>query len=101
MPTVKIKPGKDLQVKFRVPRSRIIEYEVTATRPVSTFILDDEGLKEFLDNRGDGITSYYGGFHRRYDHHQEIRLPFTGWGYLVVQNLDENSPVEVHYDIFG
>jgi hypothetical protein len=102
MPTVTIKPGKDVQIRFPVPKSRVIEYEVEAEYPVSTFIVDEEGLQQYRKNGSDSdITSYYGGFHRRYNHHQELRLPFTGWWYLVIENLEDHKSVAVHYEVSG
>jgi hypothetical protein len=101
MPTVTIKPGKDLQVKYPVPRSRIIEFEVEAERPVTTWVLDQEGLQQFANKRAHEVTSYFGGFARRYNHHQELRLPFTGWWYLVIENLDTSKSVAVHYEVSG
>lgn len=102
MPIATIKPGKDLRIKFPVPRGRVIEYEVEAEHPVSTWVLDEEGLQQFSRKRGDDtISSYYGGFHRRYNHRQELRLPFTGWWYLVIENLEGRKPVAVHYEVSG
>jgi hypothetical protein len=101
MPTVTIKPGKDLRVRFQVPRSRVIEYAVEAEHPVTTWVLDEEGLQQFSTRSLDEVTSYYGGFHKRYTHHQELRLPFTGWWYLVIENLDGHQSTAVHYEVFG
>jgi hypothetical protein len=100
MPLVAIKPGKYLQVKYPVPRNRWVEYEVEADRPVSTFILDETGLQEFM-KKGADVYSYYGGFHRRRNHHQELRLPFKGDWYLVIENEDDKEPVAVHYEVSG
>jgi hypothetical protein len=101
MPIATIKPGQDLKIRFPVPKSRVIEYEVEADRPVSTWVLDEEGLHQFSSKHSDDVTSYYGGFHRRYRHQQELRLPFSGWWYLVIDNLDDKNPVAVHYEVSG
>jgi hypothetical protein len=102
MPTVTIKPGEHLSIRYPVPRGRLIEYEVEAERPVTTYILDEEGLHQYLgESDAETVTSYYGGFHRRHNHRQELRLPFTGWWYLVIQNLDRKEPVAVHYEVSG
>lgn len=101
MPLVTIKPGKDLRIKFPVPKRKVIDYDVEAELPVSTFVLDEEGLRQYSNKRVDDITSYYGGFHKRYQHRQELRLPFSGWWYLVIENLDETRPVAVHYEVSG
>jgi hypothetical protein len=99
MPTALIKPKSYLSVRYRVPRSGLIEYKVEASRPVNTFVLDEEGLREFLGRGGD-VYSYYGGFARRYEHRQELRLPFSGWWYLVIDNPMSES-VAVHYEVSG
>lgn len=75
----------------------MIKYEVEANRPVDTYILDEQGLQEFYSKR-DYIESYYGGFSNRYNHTQELRLPFSGWGYLVIKNPHDAS-VAVHYEL--
>jgi len=98
MPTALIRPSSHLRVKYRVPPRRLVEYKVEASRPVSTFVVDEEGLREFL-GRG-GVYSYYGGFANRYEHQQELRLPFTGWWYLVIDNPHKES-VAVHYEVSG
>jgi hypothetical protein len=99
MPTALIEPGSYLRVRYSVPKRGLIEYSVEADRPVNTYILDEEGLKEFL-GKGEDITSYYGGFYNRYEHHQELRLPFRGWWYLVIDN-ENHDPVAVHYEVSG
>ena len=99
MPTSLIEPKGYLRIRYRVPPRGLIEYKVEADRPVSTYVLDEEGLEEFL-GRGKDITSYYGGFYNRYEHRQEIRLPFRGWWYLVIDNTSR-YPIAVHYEVSG
>jgi hypothetical protein len=99
MPTALIKPKSYLRVRYHVPHRRLIDYTVEADRPVDTYILDDEGLNEFL-GKGEDVYSYYGGFYNRYKHHQELRLPFQGWWYLVIDNQNR-EPVAVHYEVSG
>jgi len=101
MPVSTIKAGKDLIIKFRVPKSRIIEYVVEAERPVSTWVLDEEGLRQFSNKRVENVDSYYGGFHRRLNHQQELKLPFTGSWYLAIENLDDKNATAVHYEVSG
>jgi hypothetical protein len=97
MPTDVIKPHSHLKLRFSVPKNRVIEYEVEANRPVDTYILDEEGLREFY-SRKDYIESYYGGFSNRLKHQQELKLPFGGWAYLVIKNA-QNESVAVYYEI--
>ncbi len=98
MPTVTVQPDHHLQLRYRVPRSGVVEYHVEAERPVTTFVVDEEGLREFMDEGGE-VGSYYGGFARRYRHDEEVRFPFRrGWWYLVIVN-NESTPVAVHYEV--
>ena len=103
MPTQMIKPNGYLKVRYKVPRRGLIEYTVEADRPVDTFVLDQEGLLEFED-RAESVYSYYGGFARRREHHQELRLPpnvrAEGFWYLVINNRN-NESAAVHYEVLA
>lgn len=99
MATALLRPKSYLKVRYSVPRRGLVEYDVEANRPVDTFVLDEEGLNEFLGNKKT-IYSYYGGFSNRRLHHQELRLPFTGWWYLVIDN-PHKEPVALHYEVSG
>jgi len=99
MPMALIKPRGYLRIRYSVPRRGLIEYNVQADKPVSTYILDEQGLSEFL-GKGEDVYSYYGGFPRRREHRQELRLPFRGWWYLVIDS-DNKEPVAVHYEVSG
>jgi len=99
MPMALIKPRGYLRVRYSVPRRGLIEYYVQADKPVNTYILDEQGLSEFL-GKGEDVYSYYGGFHNRREHRQELRLPFRGWWYLVIDN-ENREPVAVHYEVSG
>jgi len=101
MQTALLKPDTHLRVRYPVPRNGWVEYTVEADGvPVTTWILDDDGLREFNSGRKD-ITSYYGGFTHRYKHHQEIRLPFRGWWYLIIENDSRSEPAAVSYEVSG
>lgn len=99
MPTTTLKPDTHLRIRYPTPRRGVVEYHVEADRPVTTFVLDEKGLREFY--KGGDVYSYYGGFYGRREHHQELRLPFRGWWYLVIENLSETEPVAVHYEVSG
>jgi hypothetical protein len=101
MPVTTLKPDSHIRIKYTVPRSGLIEYTVEAERPVDTYILDAEGLKEFYDAKADFIESYYGGFTNRKIHHQELRLPFRGSWYLLIKNANPTEPVAVRYEVEG
>jgi hypothetical protein len=100
MPLVRIKPNAHLRVRYPAPRRGLVEYDVEAEGPVDTFVLDEEGLVEF-NSRNPYVYSYYGGFPYRRSHHQELRLPFRGWWYLVINNPSKKEPVAVHYEVYG
>lgn len=99
MPVATIKPNTHLRIKYPVPRDGWIEYTVEADRPVTTFILDDEGLDEYYNKKSGDIYSYYGGFPYRRLHHQELKLPFRGSWYLLIINEDKREPIAVHYEV--
>lgn len=103
MATVLLKPHGYLKVRYDVPKTGRIEYWVEASRPVDTFVVDEQGLKEFLSKGGD-VLSYYGGFANRYEHHEELRLPLNvrvqGSWYLIIDN-SQNESVAVHYEVEG
>ncbi len=97
--TVLLNPDTHLRIRYPVPRNGLIEYTVEADgATVDTYVLDKEGLEEF--NKGGEISSCYGGFTHRYEHYQELRLPFRGWWYLLIVNRS-TQPVAVHYDVSG
>jgi hypothetical protein len=98
MPVALIKPNSHLKIKYPVPRGRRIEYEVESDKPVTTYVLDEEGLDQFYNGRAEYITSYYGGFSGRRKHYQQLKLPFKGDWYLVIKN-DQDKAVAVHYEV--
>jgi len=54
MPIDVIKPNSHLELKYRkVPRKGRIEFDVEASAPVTTFIVDDEGLREYKKRGSD------------------------------------------------
>jgi len=97
-----IKPNSHLKLRYSLPlRKRRVEYEVEANRPVTTFVLDDDGLEEY-NKRGSDVYSYYGGFSHRRVHREKVDFPpsFQGPWYLVIQNDSEKEPVAVRYEVF-
>jgi hypothetical protein len=102
MPLTAIKPNSHLKLRYPIDRRRRIEYEVEANLPVTTFILDEEGLQEY-NSRGSDVYSYYGGFSHRRVHREKVELPsdFDGPLYLIIQNDDEKQPVAVRYEVFA
>jgi hypothetical protein len=102
MPVAVIKPNSHLKVKYSVPKKRRIEYEVEASVPVTTFVLDEEGLQEY-NKKGSDVYSYYGGFPHRRVHKEKVDLPsdFDSSWYLVIQNDSTKDPVAVRYDVYS
>ena len=102
MPLTAIKPNSHLKLSYAVPRRRRIEYEVEANLPVTTFVLDDDGLKEY-NRKGKDIYSYYGGFSHRRVHRETVDLPsdIDGPLYLIIQNDNDKQPVAVRYEVFS
>lgn len=97
-----LQPDTHLKIRYPIPRDRWIKYTVEADgAPVTTWVLDEEGLKEF-NSGAEHIDSYYGGFPSRRFHQQEIRLPFRqGYWYLIIENEDSKRPSAVTYDVSG
>jgi hypothetical protein len=98
MPTKIIRSNSHIKIRFKIPRGGLVRFDVEASSPVDTYVLDDEGLWEFYHK--EWIESYFGGFNNRYEHHQEIKLPFRGWAYLVIKN-PRSSSVAVHFELSG
>jgi len=102
MPLAVIKPNNHLRLRYpTVSRKRRIEYEVEASLPVTTFVLDEEGLKEY-GKRGSDVYSYFGGYAYRRVHREKVNFPsdFEGPWYLIIQNDSEKEPVAVRYEVY-
>jgi len=99
MPTVEIGRNENLQIRYRVPKDRIVEFDVRADRPVKTYIMREGGIERF--ERGEPFR-YYGGFQDppKKLHHQELILPFDGHWYLLIMNPSKTNPVEVTYQVY-
>lgn len=91
----KLAPGEWLELLYRASRSSLIEFWVDATDPVTTYVLDDDGLADL--RAGAEELESYGGFTRRLKHHGDARVP-RGPFYLVIVN-ETNQIVDVDYDI--
>jgi hypothetical protein len=102
MPLAVIKANSHLTPRYSGPRKRRIEYEVEASHPVTTFVLDEEGLQEY-NRRGSDVYSYYGGFSHRRVHREKVDLPsdFDGPWFLIIQNDNAKEPVAVRYEVFA
>lgn len=99
MPTIKIGPDEYVEMEYKVPRHRLVEFEVEADLPVKTYVLGPKALRRFSE--GSSTFRYYGGFpDARRSQHQAVRLPFTGVWYLVIMNPDKQASVRVEYEVY-
>lgn len=96
MPT-KIVPGnRHLHLRYRVRRGTHFQFEVEASRSVTTYLVDAEGLADF--RAGEEFAVYAGQDDLRY-HDDEADIPFTGFVWLIILN-DHVQDVAVHYKVF-
>jgi hypothetical protein len=94
-----IGPNQNARIRYRVPSSRTIEFDVRADHSVRTYIMTKKTLEEF--DSGAKNFKYYGGFQDppRRHHRQELVLPFDGHWYLMIVNPSSRS-VEAKYEAF-
>jgi hypothetical protein len=99
MPTRIIRPGENVRLRFRVPNSRVVEYEIESDRPVKSYILRTKGLELF--DEGSERFKYYGGFpEARKKQRQELVLPFDeGHWWLLIVNPSKDHSAQVFYDV--
>jgi len=91
-----ISEGNHLRLTFSVPKRHRIQFNVDADYPVTTYILDDDGLGEF--HAGYEIPSY-GGFVNRKHHKQDLYLLFSGHWHLIIMNK-EPHPVKANFEVY-
>jgi hypothetical protein len=101
MPLDTIRPNSHLKLRYSAPPNRRVRFEVEANHPVTTWVLDEEGLREYNRGRGD-IESYYGGFPYRRIHEGKAVFPpdFQGPWYFIIENDSKGKTVAVRYEIF-
>lgn len=99
MPNVTIGPDEHVRLKYSVPKSRLVEFEINANLPVKSYVLGPTTLASF--SAGSETFEYYGGFaDPRKTQRQTVRLPFAGSWYLVIMNPSKRHSVEVDYEVF-
>ncbi len=98
MPSVTIGPDQHVRLKYSVPKSRLVEFDIDADRPVKSYVLGPKALARFSE--GSETFKYFGGFpDPRETQSQTVRLPFTGSWYLVIMNPDNRDSVVVDYEV--
>jgi hypothetical protein len=98
MPRIRIGPNENVRLKYSVPDSGLVRFELDADHPVMTYIVRPKGLESF--DQGSGRFRYYGGFpDPRRKQWQEVRLPFDGTWYLLIINPSEDDSVGVDYEV--
>lgn len=91
----RIPADSNVLLTYRTPRNGRIRFSVSSTEPVSTYIVDDDGVVEFDEGRE---IPAYGGFTRRFEHEQQITLPFRGRWHLLIVNREDVAAI-VNYDV--
>lgn len=99
MPTITIKPNHNARMRYNVPSSRTIAFEIEADIPVKSYIVRTRGLELFDD--GSRNFKYYGGFPAaRKKQSQELILPYDeGHWWLVIVNPSSTETAEVRYEV--
>jgi hypothetical protein len=93
-----IEANHHIRLRFHVPFTGVISFELRSSVPVKTYVLDPPGLAQF------GIAPtfyYYGGFpEAREFQSQRLILPFRGDWYLVILNPNLfGPPASVTYEV--
>jgi len=97
MPTQTLPANSYIYFKFHFRRRGVIKFYVEAELPVDTYVVDEPGFENFTS--GYEFTTY-GGFTNREKHQQELRVPFEGYWYLIIQNHQIRG-IAVHYEVYG
>ena len=98
MPKVRLDPDENVRLRYSVPESGMIEFELEADLPVKTYIVRPRSLELF--DEGNRRFKYYGGFpEARTRQAQFLRLPFEGPWYLLIVNPSKNDSVRVNYEV--
>jgi len=76
-------------------RTNLIKFYVESEFPVDTYIVDLLGLQNFQAGRA---FTTYGGLINAIEHRQEIRVPYEGEWYLIINNKGY-QPTAIHYEV--
>jgi hypothetical protein len=98
MPVTVIDPDEYITVEYVRRKSGPVEFELSADRPVRTYILGPRDLERF--EKGSKNFEYWGGFpDPRKDQQQKVWVPSGPW-YLIISNPSRGESVEVDYDVY-
>ena len=77
-------------------RNPRVKFEVRANQKVTTYLVDDMGLEDFLDGK---TPKHYAGFSDRRNHLAELTLPNFSRYHLLIVNESTDNPAKIEYDI--
>lgn len=89
--------NKNTHLRIKLPSRGRLAFRVEASNPVTTYVVDADGLHKF--DQGAGEIRAAGGFTNRREHHQTLRLPYPADWHLLIVN-DRNDTVSVFYEIY-
>ncbi len=84
-----------VEIESRPKDPRLI-FEVRADSPVTTYLVDDMGLEDYLDGQ---TPSYYAGFKDRRNHQADLTLPDFRRYHLIIINKSEDRTAKIEYDL--
>jgi hypothetical protein len=94
--TLTLRQNSYIFFQFSLRRRGSIKFYVEAEQPVDTFVVDEDGFREFEAGRQ---CTIYGGFEGQQEHRQEVRVPYEGTWYLIISN-PSYQPVAVHHEVY-
>ena len=97
MPTLTLKPDTHVKLRYPMPERGVIRFFVEADIPVTTYVFDEQELREFYKSKNEFDS--HGGFAYRRRHQQRLKLDFSGWWYLVIMNDSNTEPAAVYYEV--
>ena len=97
MPTLTLKRHHSVRVEIEAfEKNPYVDYEVESEQLVKTYILDEDGLEDYRNNKT--FNSYNNKIKGRYNS-ERIRVPYKGYYYLVIYNPNDND-VAIHYELY-
>lgn len=92
-----VEPDSVRALKFGpLRRNPRVAFEVRSDRKVTTYLVDDMGLEDFLEGKS---PKHYAGYSDRRNHQAELTLPNFSRYHLLIVNKSPDNPAKVEYDI--